>query len=325
VTHVGSHAWDTPGQRGTSARRRVRQVAWGAVPLVSLTLLAFVPFLWLALIRRRARDWAVFAAYLAAVVAELVLLSGKSGSLTSAIGAVLILVVWGTATIHALIAFRPGAAVPSWRDVHTLRTADKREKLAAAAIKEREVHDRASAVRAATADKEKAQSADRAAARVASAEAAQEQKREEAAQKAAMHEQERARRAAASAASAEAAQRRKRENAAERAAMADQKEAQQAATRAVRAEKEQTRKREKAAQKAARKAEKREQREAARAAALAAPRYGWVETRRTYRSKTIFGNRRSETVVSLPSQRNARRRTRQRFGVTITEEWRRLD
>ena len=63
----------------------------------------------------------------------------------------------------------------------------------------------------------------------------------------------------------------------------------------------------------------------AQAARLAAPRYGWVETKRTYRSKTIFGNRRSETVVSLPNQRNARRRTRQRGGVTITEEWRRFD
>jgi len=67
----------------------------------------------------------------------------------------------------------------------------------------------------------------------------------------------------------------------------------------------------------------RKQEEAAQKAA--APRYGWVETRRTYRSKTIFGNRRSETITSLPRQRNARRRTRQSFGVTITEEWRRLD
>jgi DNA-binding SARP family transcriptional activator len=55
----------------------------------------------------------------------------------------------------------------------------------------------------------------------------------------------------------------------------------------------------------------------------------WVDAARFERlvgaGKTIFGNRRSETIVSLPSQRNARRRTRQSFGVTITEEWRRID
>jgi hypothetical protein len=55
------------------------------------------------------------------------------------------------------------------------------------------------------------------------------------------------------------------------------------------------------------------------------PQYGWVETRRTHRTKTIFGNRRTETIVSSPSQRNANRRTRQKGNVTITEEWRRID
>src|SRR5262249_14121401 len=40
----------------------VRQPAWALVPLLSLTFLAFAPFLWVALSRRRARDWAVLAA-----------------------------------------------------------------------------------------------------------------------------------------------------------------------------------------------------------------------------------------------------------------------
>jgi hypothetical protein len=42
---------------------------------VSFTALAWWPFLVLALVRRRARDWAVFAAYLTAVAAEIVALS----------------------------------------------------------------------------------------------------------------------------------------------------------------------------------------------------------------------------------------------------------
>jgi hypothetical protein len=54
------------------------------------------------------------------------------------------------------------------------------------------------------------------------------------------------------------------------------------------------------------------------------PRYGWVETRRTYRRKKMFGGWETETIVSRPSQRNARRRTRSRGGVKIAEEWRRI-
>jgi hypothetical protein len=47
--------------------------------LLSISLLAFAPFLRLALIRRQARDWAVLAAYAAAVVLELVLVSVGKG------------------------------------------------------------------------------------------------------------------------------------------------------------------------------------------------------------------------------------------------------
>lgn len=60
------------------------------------------------------------------------------------------------------------------------------------------------------------------------------------------------------------------------------------------------------------------------AAAMAAE-YQWVVTRETRRWKTIFGNRRSETVTLVPAKRNARRRTRTRWGRTVTEEWRLVD
>jgi len=246
VTPADSPARSSPPQQGIALRRRARQLGWASVPILSLSLLAFVPFLWLALIRRRVRDWVVFAAYLAAVVAELILVSvGKKGSAASATGGAILVLVAVTATVHALMAYRPTAGVPSWRDVHAVRAADKRRQRAMAVAKEREIHEQAIGVRAAMADQKQAQKADRATAHAASAEAMEARKQEEAAQKAAQ---------------------------------------------------------------------------------LAAPRYGWVETRRTYRRKTIFGNRRTETIVSRPSQRNARRRTRQRFGgVTITEEWQRLE
>ena len=290
MTPADSPARSSPPQQGIALRRRARQLGWASVPILSLSLLAFVPFLWLALIRRRVRDWVVFAAYLAAVVAELILVSvGKKGSAASATGGAILVLVAVTATVHALMAYRPTAGVPSWRDVHAVRAADKRRQRAMAVAKEREIHEQAIGVRAAMADQKQAQKADRATAHAASAEAMQARKQEEAAQKAA-------------------------------------RQAQRQEERAASAEAKRARKQEAAEQKAARQAQQREELAAARAAQPAAPRYGWVETRRTYRRKTIFGNRRTETVVSRPSQRNARRRTRQRFGgVTITEEWQRLE
>jgi len=65
------------GGLGASAarRRRVRQVAWAGLPIVSFTLLAWWPFLVLALIRRRARDWVMFAASLAALAAEIAIIT----------------------------------------------------------------------------------------------------------------------------------------------------------------------------------------------------------------------------------------------------------
>jgi len=290
VTPADSPARSSPPQQGIALRRRARQLGWASVPILSLSLLAFVPFLWLALIRRRVRDWVVFAAYLAAVVAELILVSvGKKGSAASATGGAILVLVAVTATVHALMAYRPTAGVPSWRDVHAVRAADKRRQRAMAVAKEREIHEQAIGVRAAMADQKQAQKADRATAHAASAEAMEARKQEEAAQKAA-------------------------------------RQAQRQEERAASAEAKRARKQEAAEQKAARQAQQREELAAARAAQPAAPRYGWVETRRTYRRKTIFGNRRTETIVSRPSQRNARRRTRQRFGgVTITEEWQRLE
>lgn len=290
MTPADSPARSSPPQQGIALRRRARQLGWASVPILSLSLLAFVPFLWLALIRRRVRDWVVFAAYLAAVVAELILVSvGKKGSAASATGGAILVLVAVTATVHALMAYRPTAGVPSWRDVHAVRAADKRRQRAMAVAKEREIHEQAIGVRAAMADQKQAQKADRATAHAASAEAMQARKQEEAAQKAA-------------------------------------RQAQRQEERAASAEAKRARKQEAAEQKAARQAQQREELAAARAAQPAAPRYGWVETRRTYRRKTIFGNRRTETIVSRPSQRNARRRTRQRFGgVTITEEWQRLE
>ena len=113
-----------------AARRqfRVRQLLWGLVPILSLGLLAFVPFLWLALIRRQVRDWARFAVYLAAVVTATLL--GTPGSQDAArlfleIAAGLMVI----APLHTVVAFSPAAGVSSWREARAARDSGTRQQL----------------------------------------------------------------------------------------------------------------------------------------------------------------------------------------------------
>jgi DNA uptake protein ComE-like DNA-binding protein len=71
-------------------------------------MLAFAPFLRLAFARRKAKDWGVFAAYLAAVVVEIVLVSvtGSKGAGPAFAGGLAILLMGFTA-VHTFISFRP--------------------------------------------------------------------------------------------------------------------------------------------------------------------------------------------------------------------------
>jgi len=101
--------------------------------------LAWWPFLVLALIRRRPRDWAVFAAYLAAVVAEIVTFAAAGilpvGTVADYVAAILfyaiILLVAATAPAYTLVAFRPGAELPYLSDAELARAAAKRQARAA--------------------------------------------------------------------------------------------------------------------------------------------------------------------------------------------------
>jgi DivIVA domain-containing protein len=116
---------------GRWRRARVRQVVWALVPVVSLAWLAWWPFLVLALIRRRARDWAVFAAYLAAVAAAetvLIVVSGQDVAAANRLGWLIVPPLALTAAIHTLVAFRPGAELPTLWDVEAARAAAKRQQ-----------------------------------------------------------------------------------------------------------------------------------------------------------------------------------------------------
>jgi DivIVA domain-containing protein len=98
---------------------RARQLVWGLVPLLSWTFLAFVPFLWLALIRRRTREWAVFAVYLAAETTMLVI----SFVVAAAAGYELVAGLLLIAPVHAVLAFSPAAGASSWRETRAANAA----------------------------------------------------------------------------------------------------------------------------------------------------------------------------------------------------------
>lgn len=105
VAGSGNAVAESPSARaGTTGR--LRQIAWASVPVWSLGLLAFVPFLRLAVARRRRKDWAVFAGYLLAVVLEIVVLSvaGNKDPGTTVAGGLVILLM-GTGSVHTYLAF----------------------------------------------------------------------------------------------------------------------------------------------------------------------------------------------------------------------------
>jgi hypothetical protein len=80
---------------------------WAAAPLLSGGFLAFLPFLRIASVKRRAKDWIVFGGYLAADL--LVLALANTSHRHSAGGAVLNVLAFSLltgGTVHALIALR---------------------------------------------------------------------------------------------------------------------------------------------------------------------------------------------------------------------------
>ena len=99
---------------GKRSGRVLRQIWWTSVPIWSVGLLSCVPFLAFAVIQRRKRDWAVFAAYLAVTVALITTARlVNSNSVWAGVAGPLIIALGICAAIHACILFRPGRAQPS--------------------------------------------------------------------------------------------------------------------------------------------------------------------------------------------------------------------
>jgi hypothetical protein len=90
---------------------RLSRLAWASVPVWSLSLLSYVPFLRLAVARRRNRDWAVFAGYLAAVVFEIFCASTRPGGAGPLIAGLTVMLLIVVAPVHAFVALHHDAGL----------------------------------------------------------------------------------------------------------------------------------------------------------------------------------------------------------------------
>ena len=99
-----------PPRPGPRPNGVLRQAAWASVPIWSIGFLSFVPFLAYAVIQRRKRDWALFAAYLAATVAMIVAVDSANPGADAGVGGFIIALA-GCAAVHAAVLFRPSRSV----------------------------------------------------------------------------------------------------------------------------------------------------------------------------------------------------------------------
>ena len=98
-----------------------RQILWALVVVLSTGVFAPVPLFWLALVRRRGRDWAVFAVYLAAWLVFALQPDSANGMVTHAY-------LLAFATLHTVLAFSPTAAPATFREAKAARAAREHQE-----------------------------------------------------------------------------------------------------------------------------------------------------------------------------------------------------
>jgi hypothetical protein len=113
----------------------VRQIWWTSVPVWSIGFLSFVPFLRIAMERRRKADWVVFAAYLGAVVTLATITATRTHGAATVAGGAYVLGLIGVAVAHTAVTFRPSRPdpVPSaapWRHANDRAIEAARHRMA---------------------------------------------------------------------------------------------------------------------------------------------------------------------------------------------------
>jgi hypothetical protein len=119
-----------PAARNGTWTAVLRQIWWTSIPIWSVGFLSFLPFLRIALGRRRRKDWAVFAAYTAAVAAVAAVVSVPTAGAGTVAGGAFVLALMGIAAGHTAVEFRPTRRGSMWSP--QAGQPDNREAVAAA-------------------------------------------------------------------------------------------------------------------------------------------------------------------------------------------------
>ncbi|MEE1929432.1 hypothetical protein V1J52_14780 [Streptomyces sp. TRM 70351] len=113
---TGGYPTPPPRRTGPGGKAMTVRLLFASFPVWSLGLLAWVPSLRFALLRRRPLDWTVFGAFAVGVVLEILLLEftpeESSDSTASAMAGLYLVAFIGGATAHAIVADRFPRPVP---------------------------------------------------------------------------------------------------------------------------------------------------------------------------------------------------------------------
>jgi DNA uptake protein ComE-like DNA-binding protein len=98
-----------PQPAGAGTGGRGRQILLSLIPFLSGGVFTFVPFLYLATVRRRRRDWLICAGYMLAVILTGVAVTALPHNPGQALAGSLVVLLIGGGTVHSFAALRPGA------------------------------------------------------------------------------------------------------------------------------------------------------------------------------------------------------------------------
>jgi hypothetical protein len=142
VTAPGPYPLPPPRPVGAPSGGRGRQILLSLIPFFSGGVFTFVPFLYLAMVRRRRRDWLVCAGYVLAVIIEVVAITALPHGSGQEFAGILAVLLIGGGTAHSFVALRPGALATAQAQDQIEQQSEANQDLALQAARNR-IHQRA--------------------------------------------------------------------------------------------------------------------------------------------------------------------------------------
>lgn len=142
MTAPGPYPLPPPRPVGAGSGGRGRQILLSLIPLFSGGIFAFVPFLYLALVRRQRRDWLICAGYVVAVIITGVAFTALPHKAGQNFAGALAALLTGVATVHSFVALRPGTMASVRAQQQVGQQTEASQQLALQAARNR-IHQRA--------------------------------------------------------------------------------------------------------------------------------------------------------------------------------------